>query len=127
MRDVDAGTRNAQQRTLIKANDILPSTLQKEDEWRTWRSDVEDYCEESFSGMKEILSKVRKMSEVVSAENLPEAGKWWSYGDSLWRFLKKYTHVFSESRSIVNSVGEDNGWEAWRKLQAYHEPCQNHP
>ena len=78
---------------LIKAKDILPSVLQKEEEYRTWRDDVEDYCEEAIIGLKEILVAVRKMTVEVSMENLPKADTWWTYGESLCRFLKRTVHA----------------------------------
>ena len=33
--------------------------LDKEDSWRKWRSDIENYCEEKSQGMKNWLEKVR--------------------------------------------------------------------
>ena len=38
----------------------------------------------------------------------------------MWRFLKQYT--VGEARKLVQSVAEDNGWEAWRRLHEQFEP-----
>ena len=33
-------------KTLLAAKDMKPTTLEKEEQWRRWKSDIEDYCEE---------------------------------------------------------------------------------
>ena len=38
--------------SLLHRKDMKPKTLEKEDGWRRWKSDVEDYVEEVFEGMK---------------------------------------------------------------------------
>ena len=38
---------------------MMLEKLENQEGWRRWRSDVEDYCEEKFAGMKEILEVVR--------------------------------------------------------------------
>ena len=35
-----------------------PQEPVKTDDWKQWKSDVEDYCEEVFNGMKEVLDKI---------------------------------------------------------------------
>jgi len=108
-------------KSLINPKHILPDKLTKTDEWKQWKSDVEDYCQEHFDGMKELLEKVRKIETEITEEYFEfEAGDWWSKGEMLWRFLKKYTG--GEARKVVTGVRKDNGWEAWRKLHLQFEP-----
>ena len=38
----------------------------------------------------------------------------------LWRFLKKYTG--GDAKKTVAGTKDDNGWEAWRKLNEDMEP-----
>ena len=108
-------------RSLISAKHMTPEKLTKPEEWRNWKSDVEDYCEEQFSGMKEILDKVKKSEEEINEAWFdPTEEEWWQKGEMLWRFLKRYTT--SESKKVIQGVREDNGWEAWRKLNMQFEP-----
>ena len=44
-------------RSLLHAKNMLPDKLEKQEGWRQWKSDVEDYCEEKFLGMKDIMDK----------------------------------------------------------------------
>ena len=44
---------------LLSAKDMKPNILQKDEEWRRWKSDIEDYTEEVFRGMKEMLDKAK--------------------------------------------------------------------
>ena len=48
--------------------------------------------------------------------HIPGNEDWFSRGSELWRFLKRYTS--GEARQVVTSVAEDNGWEAWQKLNS---------
>ena len=49
----------------MHAKSIAPKDLDKPEDWKRWRADVEDYCEETFDGMKVILVRVRKADEEV--------------------------------------------------------------
>ena len=109
-------------RGLNKAKDFLPAVLAKLEEWKAWQSDVEDYCEEQLAGMKEELKHVKKSDTEVDEIKFMAAGKerWWPQGEALWRFLKRYTS--GDARRVVLGTREDNGWEAWRRLNMQFEP-----
>ena len=108
-------------RTLLLAKDMKPNMFDKEEQWRRWKSDIEDYCEEIFPGMKEMLEKVRD-SDITVDEVWFEGSTsmWWQRSDMLFRFLKRYTGT--EAKRIVIGVSDDNGWEAWRRLHQQYEP-----
>eukprot|EP00973_Karenia_brevis_P047173 6547100-Karenia_brevis.AAC.1 len=40
-------------KSLIHIKDMKPDKLGKAEGWKKWRSDVLDYCEEQFPGMKD--------------------------------------------------------------------------
>jgi len=111
-------------KSLLHPKHVLPDKLEKREDWRQWKSDVEDYCEELFEGMKDILEKVKKSEDPV--DHLwfhVNEEHWWERGEMLWRFLKRYTAVGGEGRKVVMGVRDDNGWEAWRKLNVDFEPA----
>ena len=48
----------------LTAKHMLPRTLEKQDEWKQWKSEVEDYCEVVMQGTKEVQRRNRgKRSE----------------------------------------------------------------
>ena len=49
--------------------------------------------------------------------------EWWNKRETLFRFLKKYTSKGSDARKMVQSTNEDNGWEAWQKINMQYEPA----
>ena len=53
----EARTQN--RKSLVHAKSIIPEKITKKEEWKQWKSDVEDYCEEMFEGMQEMLEKTR--------------------------------------------------------------------
>ena len=108
--------------TLLNTKDMKPSLLEKEEQWRKWKAEVEDYCEEVYPGMKDILERARTSEETVDELwfKVTEAG-WWARAETLWRFLKRYTGT--EAKRVVQGVQEDNGYEAWRKLNQQYEPA----
>ena len=109
-------------RTLLLAKDMKPNMLDKEEQWRRWKSDIEDYCEEMFPGMKEMLEKARDSDITVDEPWFEGATEmWWQKSDMLFRFLKRYTGT--EAKRVVLGVSDDNGWEAWRKLHQQYEPA----
>ena len=107
---------------LLHRKDMKPSILEKDEHWRRWKSDVEDYSEETYRGMKDMLDKVRDAEGAVGEAWFTGADEqWWSKGEPLYRFLKRY--VGGEARRVVLGVGDDNGWEAWRRLHQQFEPA----
>jgi hypothetical protein len=108
-------------KSLIHVKMITPKELNSPDGWKRWKADVEDYCEEMFEGMKDILDKVRKSEDAVTYEAFAATEEeWWSKAEQLYRFLRRFTE--GEARRVVQSVREDNGFEAWRKLHQQYEP-----
>ena len=98
-------------KSLINVKDLKPSPLDKEDGWRKWRSEIEDYCEEVHPGMKDILEKVRLSETAVDEVWFPPSeAQWWEKSETLWRFLKRYTGT--EAKRVVQGIVEDNGFEA---------------
>ena len=43
--------------SLLHRKDVKSKVLEKEDGWRRWKPDVEDYVEEVFEGMRSWLEK----------------------------------------------------------------------
>ena len=116
-------THEATKKGLIPPKNILPDKLAKTEEWKGWKSDVEDYCEENFPGMKEMLEKVKKSeTEVNELWFGPHDDQWWARSEMLWRFLKRYTKLHIDAKKVVVGTRDDNGWEAWRKLGIQFEP-----
>ena len=78
--------------SLLHRKDMKPKTLEKEDGWRRWKSDVEDYVEEVFEGMRGWLEKAKDADEPVTRDWFEgkEAGagaRWWTKGDMRHRYL----------------------------------------
>ena len=108
-----------QNRSLINPKHLTIATLDKQDEWRKWKADVEDYAEETMSGIKKYLDIAREADEEVELLTLGDE-KWWNKAEMIWRFLRKYSD--GDAKKIVSSVRMRNGWEAWRKLHQQYEP-----
>ena len=108
-------------KSLLHPKNMLPDKLKGNDGWKSWKSDVEDYCEEMQPGMKHFLEESRKSKETIGLDNLfnMDAGMWGKKA-TLYRFLKRYTE--GEANQVVVSVQEENGWEAWRCLHEMFEP-----
>ena len=113
--------REKPRRSLVELKDMKPEVLSKDEDWKRWKSEIEDYCSEAFDGMKDILEKVREAEEEVDETWFgPEHEDWWQKGEMLCRFLKRFTE--GEAKRVVKGVSDDNGWEAWRKLHQQFEP-----
>lgn len=46
--------------SLVHIKHMTPFKLEKIDEWRRWREEVLDYCDEVMTGMREALENVMK-------------------------------------------------------------------
>ena len=109
------------ERSLNNPKHIIPEKLNSGDMWKTRKSDVEDFCEESMEGMKEILDEVKDHDDEIGDEDLSGAAViWWTRRAMLWRFLKKHTE--GEAKKVVQGCRGNNGCEAWRKLHQQFEP-----
>ena len=73
-----------------------------------------------FPGMKEMMDHTKNADSEVD-ELLLKEDHWWNKNEMLYRFLKKYTGT--EARRVVQGVSENNGWEAWRRLNQQYEPA----
>ena len=93
-------------RSLMSTKNMIPSKFKSQDDSKGRKADVEDYCEETFQGMKKWMDEVKTAEEEISEEMLP--GDWWDRGAMLWRFLKKYTE--GDGRKIIAGVRGENGW-----------------
>jgi hypothetical protein len=117
-RDV-GGTR--QKKSLIHIKNLTPTVLSQPEHWKKWKGDIEEYLEELVPGFKDMLEKVKKSEEEVDQSWFNDVDDlWWDYADQLWRLLRRYSE--GEARRVIMSVGNDNGWDAWRKLHQQFEP-----
>ena len=60
-----SGARKEKAKTLIHQKDLKPKELNKDEEWRRWKADVEDYVEEAVPGMKDVMERVKTADAVV--------------------------------------------------------------
>ena len=95
------------------------NVLEKMDQWRTWKADVEDYTEETMPGIRGYLEKAKEREKEISEVDVAPGP--WEQREMMWRFLKRYTA--GDARKVVSSVSDRNGWEAWRKLHLQFEPA----
>ena len=51
------------QRSLLHYKNMNVGVLEKIDQWRMWKSEVEDYAEETVPGIREYLEKARNEEE----------------------------------------------------------------
>ena len=107
------------QRSLLHYKNMNVGVLEKIDQWRMWKSEVEDYAEETMPGIREYIEKVKNEEEEVSEVDWDDEA--WNQREMIWRFLKRYTT--GEAKKVVTSVSHRNGWEAWRKLHLQFEPA----
>ena len=113
------GGGGARQRSLLHYKNMNVGVLEKIDQWRTWKSEVEDYTEETMPGIHKYFEKAKnEVEEVLEADWEDDA---WNQREMIWRFLKRYTA--GEAKKVVTSVSHRNGWEAWRKLHLQFEPA----
>ena len=95
----------------LAAKHMLPRTLDKQEDWKQWKSEIEDYCEVVMEGTKDVLEEVRNKKQAIEEADVKVT--WWKIRSDIWRLLKRFTS--GESRRIITSVNKDNGFEAWRR------------
>ena len=96
--------------------------------WRKWRDDVSKYFDEEHEGMKAVMDEVAKVQIPVTKDILEQAclknpaavGDKFKRAKHLFRALEKITA--GEAAKVVSTVGEENGFEAWRQLHLRFEP-----
>ena len=103
------------QRSLLHYKNMNVGVLEKIDQWRTWKSEVEDYTEETMPGIHKYLEQATNEDEEVSEVDWDEEP--WNQCEMIWRFLKRYTT--GEAKKVVTSVSHHNGW----KLHLQFEPA----
>ena len=99
----DGGGRSSK-KSLLHSKMITPKELVNPDGWKKWKADIEDYCEEVFGGMKDILENTKKSEEHID-ENWFSASEedWWSKAEQLWRLQRRFTE--GEARRVSRASG----------------------
>ena len=110
---------------LPKKNTIPRKIDDKEEDWRQWKADVEDFLDEENPGMKKFLEEIAKQKEGITEEWLNQMKnkyppKITNDQVQVWRALKGLTE--GEARKVINSVKDEDGFRAWLKLNARFEP-----
>ena len=108
---------SSDQGTFFIAKHMIARPLDKQEEWRQWRSEVEDYCEMVIEGTNGVLEGQRSLRDAI--DELDVKATCWSIGAEAWRLLRRFTS--GEARRSVTSVDKNNGWEAWRRLHQHSE------
>ena len=93
------------QRSLLHYKSMNVGVLEKIDQWRTWKSEVEDYTEGTMPGILKYLEKAKNEEEEASEVDWDEDP--WNQREMIWRFLKRYTT--GEAKKVVTSVSHHNG------------------
>jgi hypothetical protein len=89
-----------QRRSLVHMKMITPTVLAQPENWKKWKGDLEEYCEDTFPGFKEKMENVKKAEEEVDDEwflHLDDC--WWQRADQLWRLLRRFTEGEARRRS----------------------------
>ena len=59
LEEVESKGHNNARGKFLAAKHMLPRTLEKQEDWKQWKGEVEDYCEVVMNGTKEVLEEVR--------------------------------------------------------------------
>ena len=62
----DHGSKEKKEKSLLHEKDMKPDKLNKEEDWRQWKADVEDYVEEAFMRMKDVLEKTKNSDHEIN-------------------------------------------------------------
>ena len=76
------GSQNGKTKFLV-AKHMMPRTLDKQEDWKQWKGEVEDYCEEVMDGTKEVLEEVRNKNNTI--EEADVKATWWKRRAEIWR------------------------------------------
>jgi hypothetical protein len=96
-------------------------------QWRKWKETVAKYFDEGREGLKAIMDEVGRSTTPVDQamlqlaatrhpHTIPDLEKW----KHLYRALEKL--VEGEAAKVIESVQDENGFEAWRQLHVRFEP-----
>ena len=69
VREVEGKGPSERKPKFIAAKHMLPRTLDKQDDWKQWKSEVEDYCEVVMEGTKDIMEEIRKQKRGEFEQN----------------------------------------------------------
>jgi hypothetical protein len=86
------------QKSLINVKDMKLNKLEKNDEWKRWKADLEDYAEEIFPGIRDILDSIKDRDDEIDDLSFKDGPEdWWSKAGMLWRFFENvYRRGFEE-------------------------------
>ena len=90
---------------MVVAKQIVPRVMEKTEEWKGWKEEVEDYCEAVSEGMKEMLAEAKSKKEAIEEANMDKG--WWDMRGELWRLLKRY------STGEANKNHQGSGERQW--------------
>ena len=95
----------------------------KADEWRSWQEEVADYVDTMTRGMKKVSAEIDQEMDVTD-EPLRHVwetkyGKLMEVHINLWRLLRI---TDGESKKVVMSVEDEDGFRAWQRLKQRFEP-----
>ena len=68
------GAPNGKERFLA-AKHMLPRTFDKQEDWKQWKGEVEDYCDVIMEGTKDVLEEVRNKRDTIEETDVKD--KWW--------------------------------------------------
>jgi hypothetical protein len=108
-------------RSLLHPKMMTPSVLSKAEQWKKWTGDLVEYCENTYTGMKDIMFQAHKADGDIEEQWFNDTDDvWWERSDQLWGLLRRFTD--GEARRVVMGVAHNNGWNAWRRLHHHFEP-----
>ena len=55
---------------LVAAKQMIPRVLENPEDWKKWKSEVEDYCEVVKEGMKAVLEATKGKKEEIEQEQV---------------------------------------------------------
>ena len=114
---------------LSRPKDIEPDIFgSKEEHWAKFKDGIRDFADAVHNGLKAQLDWALKQRDEVTRDVLarnPLAStteEHWDLRYEVFKLLKRKTEVASEARKIIETVGDSNGYEAWRLLGVRYEP-----
>ena len=96
--------------------------------WRKWKETVAKYFDEGREGLKAIMDELGRSTTVVDQamlqqtalrhpHTIPDLEKW----KHLYQALEKLVDG-EAAKVVIESVQDENGFEAWRQLHVRFEP-----
>ncbi len=109
----------------IPLKQACPDAINNEiEKWRSWKRDVLGYFDTQTRGMKNFLMEIEQLKDVPDMDWLrtkhPQYGHILDDRAEIWRALHGLTK--GEAKKVIESVGEDDGWAAWLRLNQHFTP-----